>query len=175
MFRATNIAPLFSWTSSHVPHPHINVLFADTFSRGVVRSTTDYSVYEQAGLDGLDFAFYKGRSRYHTWYDSISGMEGGKKALWAMMETTHGASLALANDDTVHVKSFPRQERPVYFERERSVSLFMHRSLILLVSIWCCFGGFFAGSIVHHERRFTFHWPHPPPAPRVFETQCPPQ
>ncbi|KAH0829068.1 hypothetical protein J3R83DRAFT_2526 [Lanmaoa asiatica] len=116
MFRATNIAPLSSWTSSHVPHPHANVIFADTFSRGVVRSATDYSVYEQAGLDGLDFAFYRGRSRYHTLYDSISGMEGGKKALWAMMEATHGASLALANDDAVHAQPFTRQERPVYFE-----------------------------------------------------------
>ncbi|KAF8552963.1 hypothetical protein OG21DRAFT_1442723 [Imleria badia] len=116
MFRATNIAPLFSWTSNHVPHPHANVIFADAFSRGVVRSGTDYSVYEQAGLDGLDFAFYKGRSRYHTQYDSISGMQGGKEALWAMMEATHGASLALANDDAVHAQPLRRQERPVYFE-----------------------------------------------------------
>ncbi|KAG6382055.1 hypothetical protein JVT61DRAFT_692 [Boletus reticuloceps] len=116
MFRATNIAPLFSWTSNHVPHPHANVIFADSFSRGVIRSATDYSVYEEAGLNGLDFAFYKGRSRYHTWYDSIPGMEGGKKALWAMMEATHGASLALANDDAVHAQPLPRQERPVYFE-----------------------------------------------------------
>jgi len=122
MFRATSIAPLFSWTNRHVPHPHANVFFADAFSHGAVRSATDYSVYEQAGLGGLDFAFYKGRSRYHTRYDSISGMEGGKKALWAMMEATHGASLALANDDAVHNRPPPRQERPVYFERERSLS-----------------------------------------------------
>ncbi|KAG9312220.1 hypothetical protein JVU11DRAFT_7519 [Chiua virens] len=116
LFRATTIAPLFSWTNNHVPHPHANVIFADAFSRGAVRSTTDYSVYEQAGLDGLDFAFYRGRSRYHTWYDSVSGMEGGKKALWAMMEATQGASLVLANDETVHSQPLPQQERPVYFE-----------------------------------------------------------
>ena len=126
MFRATNIAPLFSWTGDHVSHPHANVIFADAFSRGVVRSGTDYSVYEHAGLDGLDFAFYRGRSRYHTWYDSIAGMEGGKKALWAMMEATHGASLVLANDDTVHAQRFSRQERPVYFERKRFTGSVSH-------------------------------------------------
>jgi hypothetical protein len=136
MFRSTNIAPLSSWTGSHVPHPHANVLFADAFSRGAVRSATDYSVYEKAGLEGLDFSFYRGRSRYHTGYDSISGMQGSKKALWAMMEATHGASLVLANDDTVHAQPLPRQERPVFFERERSLVSFMHRGLILLVSIW---------------------------------------
>lgn len=126
MFRATHIAPLYSWTGSHVPHPHANVLFADAFSRGLVRSATDYSVYEKAGLDGLDFAFYRGRSRYHTWDDSIPGMEGGKKALWAMMEATHGASLALANDDTVHPQSLSRQEKPVYFECERFLPPLVH-------------------------------------------------
>lgn len=142
MFRATNIAPLFSWTNSHVPHPHANVFFADAFSRGVIRSATDYSVYEEAGLDGLDFAFYKGRSRYHTGYDSVSGMQGSKKALWAMMEATHGASLALANDNTAHAQPLPRQERPVYFERERSRVLIMHRSDIAgqyLVPLWWFF------------------------------------
>lgn len=151
------------------------MIFADSFSRGVVRSATDYSVYEQAGLDGLDFAFYRGRSRYHTWYDSISGMQGSKKALWAMMEATHGASLALANDGTVHAQPLPRQERPVYFERERSAILFMHRGLILLVSVWFCFGRFFVGNIVHHERGFTLHWSHPCPTPRVLKTHRPPE
>lgn len=120
MFRATSIAPLFSWTGRHVPHPHANVIFADSFARGVVRSGTDYSVYEKAGLDGLDFAFYRGRSRYHTQYDSISGMQGSRKALWAMIEATYGASLALADDDTVHTQPSPRQARPVYFDRELS-------------------------------------------------------
>ncbi|KAF9237861.1 hypothetical protein BU15DRAFT_88557 [Melanogaster broomeanus] len=96
MFRATATAPLYSWTGDHVPHPHANVLFAEAFARGVIRSGTDYSVYEQAGLHGLDFAFYRGRSRYHTKYDSIPGMEGGKRALWAMMEGTRGAMFGAA-------------------------------------------------------------------------------
>ncbi|KIJ15630.1 hypothetical protein PAXINDRAFT_176502 [Paxillus involutus ATCC 200175] len=115
MFRVTTTAPLYSWTGDHVPHPHANVISAEAFSRGVIRSGTDYSVYEQGGLHGLDFAFYRGRSRYHTKYDSIPGMVGGKKALWAMMEGTHGASLALANDDAMHAEP-GKQDQPVYFD-----------------------------------------------------------
>ncbi|KIJ66081.1 hypothetical protein HYDPIDRAFT_110222 [Hydnomerulius pinastri MD-312] len=116
MFRATATAPLYSWTGDHVPHPHANVLSADGFSRGVIRSGTDYSVYEQGGLHGLDFAFYRGRSRYHTKYDSIPGMEGGRKALWAMMEGTHGASVVLANDDAMHTQPAGQADKPVYFD-----------------------------------------------------------
>ncbi|KAF9222451.1 hypothetical protein BS17DRAFT_708764 [Gyrodon lividus] len=115
MFRVTATPPLYSWTGNHVPHPHANVLSADGFSRGVIRSGTDYSVYEQGGLNGLDFAFYRGRSRYHTKYDSIPGMAGGRKALWAMMEGTHGASLALANADAMHTQN-GQQDKPVYFD-----------------------------------------------------------
>ncbi|KAG2352500.1 hypothetical protein BDR07DRAFT_1384191, partial [Suillus spraguei] len=97
LFRATSRAPLASWSTSR---PHANVITGDAFSRGVIRSGTDYSVYEQAGLKGLDFAFYRGRSRYHTRYDSIPGMsdDKSKNALWAMMEGTLSSSLVLAND-----------------------------------------------------------------------------
>ncbi|KIM63920.1 hypothetical protein SCLCIDRAFT_1213719 [Scleroderma citrinum Foug A] len=116
LFRATSAIPLQSWSGAYVPHPHANVLSADSFSRGVVRSATDFSVYALAGLEGLDFAFYRGRSRYHTKYDSIPGMTGGKKALWAMMENTHGASIALANRDNFHVHPSGQRDRPVYFD-----------------------------------------------------------
>lgn len=65
-------------------------------------------------MDGLDFAFYKGRSKYHTKYDSIPGTHGGKKALWAMMEAVRGAGDALANNANTHGKG----EDAIYFDRE---------------------------------------------------------
>ncbi|KAL4071336.1 hypothetical protein V8B97DRAFT_452974 [Scleroderma yunnanense] len=116
LFRATSAIPMHAWSGTYVPHPHANVLSADSFSRGVVRSDTDYTVYARAGLEGLDFAFYRGRSRYHTKYDSVPGMSGGKKALWAMMENTHGASVALANRDDLHIQPRNWKDRPVYFD-----------------------------------------------------------
>ncbi|KAG1824010.1 hypothetical protein EV424DRAFT_1606366, partial [Suillus variegatus] len=47
LFRTTSRAPLASWSTSR---PHANVITGDAFSRGIIRSGTDYSVYEQAGL-----------------------------------------------------------------------------------------------------------------------------
>ncbi|OAX36374.1 Zn-dependent exopeptidase [Rhizopogon vinicolor AM-OR11-026] len=117
LFRVTSRAPLASWSGSH---PHANVITSDAFKRGVVRSGTDYSVYEEFGLKGLDFAFYRGRSRYHTKYDSIPGMAGdqSKNSLWAMMEGTLSSSLVLANDikGKTRNESAGRASEPVYFD-----------------------------------------------------------
>ncbi|KAL0955569.1 hypothetical protein HGRIS_001809 [Hohenbuehelia grisea] len=114
LFRATSSSPLRAFSSSHVPHPHANVISADAFARGVIRSGTDYSVYtEGADMQGLDLAFYKGRSRYHTKYDAIPFTDGGKRSLWSMMEAALGAGLALANDDSTHT---PDADAPVYFD-----------------------------------------------------------
>lgn len=56
-----------------------------SFKNGLIRSRTDFSVYQGlgngTGLDGLDFAFYQGRSKYHTKCDSMPGPNGAKKSL----------------------------------------------------------------------------------------------
>ncbi|KDQ61200.1 hypothetical protein JAAARDRAFT_32197 [Jaapia argillacea MUCL 33604] len=107
LFRTTSYSPTLSYTS-HVPHPHTNVLSSDAYKRGVVRSYTDYQVYnqpftssddgfERPGMEGLDLAFYKGRSKYHTKYDDVRDVEGGRRALWAMMESVKGAGVGLLN------------------------------------------------------------------------------
>lgn len=123
LFRSTSAVPLRAWGPSNVPHPHGSVIAADSFLHGAIRSRTDYSVYAEAGLNGLDFAFYTGRGRYHTKYDSIPGMTGGKRSLWAMMESTHGASVALANRDDLHGQAGGLQDRPVFFDREHGSRL----------------------------------------------------
>ena len=87
---------------------------ADAFNRGLVRSGTDYSVYTAAGQGGIDFAFYRQRSKYHTKEDAIPSL-GGKAALWSMMESTVLAGRAIAND--VGGGSNKRNP-PVYFDRE---------------------------------------------------------
>ncbi|KAG1716468.1 hypothetical protein ID866_672 [Astraeus odoratus] len=165
LFRATSTIPLHSWTSSYIPHPHANVLSADSFSRGTVRSDTDYSVYEKAGLEGLDFAFYRGRSRYHTKYDSVPGMNGGKSALWAMMENTHGASVALANQDDFHVQPLGLQERPVYFDLfGAALVLFSLNALFVMNVVLLTVGPIvllllvYSQHIVRIAKRF--HWRH---------------
>lgn len=63
-------------------------------------------------MQGLDLAFYKGRSKYHTKYDAIPHTDGEEKSLWAMMEAARGAGLALLNDDKTHGDDRPA----VYFD-----------------------------------------------------------
>lgn len=77
-------------------HPHGSVLTADAFKRGAVRSGTDFTVYEKWGLKGLDLAFYRKRSRYHTKYDSVAAL-AGKSSLWVMMENSVRTGNALVN------------------------------------------------------------------------------
>jgi hypothetical protein len=65
-------------------------------------------------MEGLDLAFYKGRSKYHTKYDSIPQTDGQVRSLWSMMEAARGAGLALVNDDETHGE---KGGLPVYFDR----------------------------------------------------------
>ncbi|KAG6891068.1 hypothetical protein C0995_014157 [Termitomyces sp. Mi166 len=61
---------------------------------------TDYSIYaERGGMQGLDLAFYKGRSYYHTKYDAVPFLQGGTRALWSMMEALDAAGRALLDQD----------------------------------------------------------------------------
>jgi hypothetical protein len=68
-------------------------------------------------MNGMDFAYYKGRSKYHTKYDSMPFTEGGAKSLWSMIETVRGAGSALVNDSSTHV-GMGQGEDSVYFDRE---------------------------------------------------------
>ncbi|KAF9465216.1 hypothetical protein BDZ94DRAFT_1350181 [Collybia nuda] len=116
LFRTTSSAPLHSFRN--VPHPHGNVVSADAFARGVVRSGTDFSVYAKSlgkgkPMEGLDFAFFQGRSKYHTKHDSIPGANGVKESLWSMMESVRAAGLSLLNDEDGYVG---KREPPVYFD-----------------------------------------------------------
>ncbi|KAI0688998.1 hypothetical protein BC835DRAFT_1441523 [Cytidiella melzeri] len=120
LFRSTSLAAARSFNAEGVTHPHGNVLSADAFALGFIRSATDYEVFargvkdEKKGMDGLDFAFYKNRAFYHTQFDSIPGMghQEARKALWTMMETAQGAGIALLDVDEVEDGNEPG----IYFD-----------------------------------------------------------
>ncbi|RXW23698.1 hypothetical protein EST38_g2170 [Candolleomyces aberdarensis] len=116
LFRSTSLEPIQGYyTAPHalrVRHPHGNVLSSDAFARGVIRSGTDYSVYtgidrhgpdfkpsSDVKMQGLDIAFYKGRSRYHTKWDSSADTEGGERSLWAMIEVARGVGIGLLSNE----------------------------------------------------------------------------
>ena len=69
----------------------------DAFSQGVVKSGTDYSIYTNMSLEGINIAFYQ-QSKYHTQQDSILFL-GGKASLWTIIELALLTSKALIKDD----------------------------------------------------------------------------
>ena len=107
---------------------------SDAFARGLIRSDTDYSVYTRPrssdprendapirlGMQGLDLAFYKGRSRYHTRYDTVPYTAGGEKSLWSMMEVAKGSGIELLNayDTEVDQSGVGDGDAPVFFDCE---------------------------------------------------------
>ncbi|KAI0055717.1 Zn-dependent exopeptidase [Artomyces pyxidatus] len=138
LFRTTSLDVLRAFKS--VPHPHANVLSADAWSRGIIRSDTDYSIYAApragGGMDGADVAFYKGRARYHTAGDSVRGMgrDGAKRALWAVMAIARNAGQAMLNtpdnDDVVG-----QAEGAVYFELFGSYLITLPLRVLLAINV----------------------------------------
>lgn len=80
-----------------VSHPFGTVISADGFKRKLVRSQTDYIIFNgELGMRGLDVAFMEPRSRYHTQEDSTRYTS--KDSLWHMLSTAITTVEALASD-----------------------------------------------------------------------------
>lgn len=110
LFRSTDEEVTRSYAKS--PYPFGTVISADAFSRGVVRSQTDYVVFNgNFGYRGLDVAFIGPRSRYHTSEDD--SRHTGKKALWHMLS----AALATTRDLTRRgLSSTTESHRSIWFD-----------------------------------------------------------
>ncbi|KAH8103454.1 hypothetical protein BXZ70DRAFT_925720 [Cristinia sonorae] len=120
IFRSTSLGPINAFASGSVSYPHANVICENAYDAGVIRSRTDYQVFQQGlqgvtpGLNGLDFAFYRDRAVYHTPRDSIAqlGLEGTTKAVWAMLDSTRGAASSLLTDG----QPLDHGDKTVYFD-----------------------------------------------------------
>lgn len=162
LFRATSTSPVRAFRNTKlVPHPHANVLSSDAFARGLIRSGTDFSVYAgpgpRGGMAGLDLAFYKGRSRYHTKYDAVPYTLGGKKSLWSMMEVAKGVGIGLLNKENLDDKK--TKDAPVYFDGE--VVRFVHNTGIYAsCSVQIFRYRVLAWEIVDIQYRYTRRWSH---------------
>ncbi|KAF8756126.1 Peptidase family M28 [Rhizoctonia solani] len=97
LFRSSSFDVTTAFRS--VSRPHGSSLSSDAFKRGLIRSGTDFSVYEEAGMRGLDLAFYRRRARYHTVFDSAAWL-GNQNSLWIMMESALEAGNALVSAGT---------------------------------------------------------------------------
>jgi len=95
MFRSTDTEVTKSYRKS--PYPFANVVSRDGFERGLIRSQTDYVVFNgELGLRGLDVAFFEPRSQYHTTEDSAR--ETSVNSLWHMLSAAIATTEGLASD-----------------------------------------------------------------------------
>ncbi|KAF9418668.1 hypothetical protein BGZ94_009620 [Podila epigama] len=68
LFRASDYN-IIRYYSDNAPYPHASVLANSAFDARLIQSETDYFIYNQHNLPGLDIAFYQRRSMYHTTTD----------------------------------------------------------------------------------------------------------
>ncbi|KAG8924458.1 hypothetical protein FRC01_011478 [Tulasnella sp. 417] len=100
------------------------------FKRRVVRSGTDFEVYDKAGMKGLDLAFYRQRARYHTKYDSVPAL-GGQGSLWSMMAAGLQATQAL---DAAKPGS-EGGDQPVYFDLFGATMIVLEQNTMFILNV----------------------------------------
>ena len=95
LFRATDTEVVRLYQKSR--YPFASVFSADVFKRGVIRSQTDYVIFDHIlGLRGLDLAFMEPRARYHTEQDDTR--HTSVDSLWHMLSTALSTVEGLATD-----------------------------------------------------------------------------
>ncbi|KAL5001505.1 hypothetical protein BDV10DRAFT_192121 [Aspergillus recurvatus] len=95
LFRSSDAEVTASYMRSE--HPFGSVLGSDGFKAGLIRSQTDYVVFEgDMGLRGLDVAFLEPRARYHT--DQDDTRHTSKDSLWHMLSTAVATTEGLVSD-----------------------------------------------------------------------------
>ncbi|KAK6873086.1 Vacuolar membrane protease [Candida tropicalis] len=85
-----------------VRYPYATSIFQQGLNNRLIHSETDYKVYKEAGLRGLDLAFYKPRDIYHTGEDNIKNIN--IRSLWHMLSNsidfTNFISNSIIDNDT---------------------------------------------------------------------------
>lgn len=82
LFRTTDLGAAKAYSGS--PHPFGSVVAANAFSAGVIKSGTDFEIWDDSyGQRGLDIAFYSPRARYHT--DQDDARHTSVNSIWHML------------------------------------------------------------------------------------------
>ncbi|KIW13039.1 hypothetical protein PV08_08226 [Exophiala spinifera] len=94
LFRSTDDAVTKAY--AHSRYPFGSSTTADGFNRGLVRSQTDYVIFNgKLGLRGLDVAFIGPRARYHT--DQDDSRHTGRASLWHMLSAAVATTESLTS------------------------------------------------------------------------------
>ena len=70
-------------------------------------------------MQGIDLEFYKGRSKYHTKFDTAPQLDNeARRSLWAMMDAARGSGVVLLDDPEYANHGHRKAGRAVYFDRK---------------------------------------------------------
>lgn len=94
LFRSTDAEITHAYGRAR--HPFGTVVSADGFEQGVIRSQTDYVVFQAEGYRGLDVAFWEPRARYHT--DQDDAKHASIDSLWHMLSASVETTRYLSAD-----------------------------------------------------------------------------
>lgn len=100
LFRSTDFGVARHFAKS--PNPHGSSILQQGFQSGLVSSQTDYKVLTDNGMRGLDIAFYKSRSLYHTKSDNIHSASLGGLSHMMSSAISVLSSMADANSFDQH-------------------------------------------------------------------------
>lgn len=106
LFRASDYGVASHYSAAQMPFA--SSVYQEGFSNGFIHSQTDYKVYTEGGLRGLDIAFYKPRALYHTRRDNIA--ETTKQALNHMLVNTIDVTQSMTDADV-----FDHADQPAVF------------------------------------------------------------
>ncbi|KAI5970632.1 hypothetical protein CANMA_000328 [Candida margitis] len=95
LFRGTDYGIVKHFST--VRYPYASSIFQQGFSNSLIHSETDYKVYREAGLRGLDLAFFKPRDIYHTAGDNIKNVD--LKSLWHMLSNAIDFTTFIAENE----------------------------------------------------------------------------
>ncbi|KAI9331814.1 hypothetical protein DFJ73DRAFT_856664 [Zopfochytrium polystomum] len=121
LFRSSNKELLKSYSKT-APYPHAAIVGNDIFKAQLIRSNTDYAVYNEF-IPGLDVAFYQRRYRYHTKYDTYDRSMAG--SLQQMGSNCLQSVIGIANSPTL-LPSWPKPSySPAIFWEENGIGMFV--------------------------------------------------
>lgn len=97
-------------------YPFGTVVSANGFQLGLIRSQTDYVVFNgDLGLRGLDVAFMEPRAKYHTSEDSVR--EASVNSLWHMLSASIATAKGLADDTSSDFDGYADEDGRVHLDK----------------------------------------------------------
>ncbi|KAG0298267.1 hypothetical protein BGZ96_001233 [Linnemannia gamsii] len=114
LFRSSNqaLAQAYSKVGNS---PHANVFGNDIFKLGLIKSGTDFSVYTENNIPGVDIAFYSRRAFYHTLHDDIEHTSKGSVQHMGNTGLTTLRNIA-DSDYLIKPKKIVSSEASIYYD-----------------------------------------------------------